>query len=135
MLGLNCFRIYGGGLNPPPGYLMSRKPRLVRVKKNLFNNSLSTGRAYLNVFRGSTIKRINHNVTPTLAQDKPDVIVIHVGCNDITKQNMNIVNPSKLADGIINKGKSCASYSVKDIILPSILTKRCIKLTKTGQEN
>ena len=46
---------------------------------------------------------------------------------------MNIVNPSKLSDGIINIGKLCASYSVKGII-PSILTKHNI-LTKTIRED
>ena len=73
---------------------------LNRIKKNFFNNSLSTGKTCLNVFRASTIKMINNFAIPTMVEDKPDVIIINVGCNDVTKQNMNIVNPSKLSDGI-----------------------------------
>ena len=85
---------------------------------------------YLNVFRGSTIRKINHFVAPTLAEEKLGVIIIHVGCNDVTKQNMNTVNPGKLVDSIINIGKLCASCGVTVIIMSSILPKRSIELIK-----
>ena len=86
---------------------------------------MSTGKTYFNVFRGSTIKRLSRFVTPPLVEDKPDIIIIIHVTNDITKQNMNIVNPSKLTDGIINIEKLCASYGVKD--MSSILPKHSIK--------
>ena len=47
---------------------------------------------------------------------------------------MNIVNPSKLVDDSINIGKLCASYSVKSIIMSSVLNKRSIKFTKIIRE-
>ena len=47
---------------------------------------------------------------------------------------MNIVNPSKLVDDSINIGKLCASYSVKTIIMSSVLNKRSIKFTKIIRE-
>ena len=53
-----------------------------------------------------------------LIEDKPDVIIIHVPCNNITRQMLNTVDPSKLADDIadINIGLICANYGSKDII-------------------
>lgn len=64
----------------------------------------------------------------------PGTIIIHVGCSDVTKQNMNTINPSKLVDNIINIGQRCASYGVTDIIMPSILPKRSIESTKIVRE-
>lgn len=72
---------------------------------------MSTGKTYLNDFRGSAIKMINHIVTPTLVEDKPDVvIIIHVGFNDATKQNKNILNASKLGDSIITVLKTLSYH-------------------------
>ena len=103
---------------------------LNRIKKNLFNSSLSNGKAYFSVFCGSTIKRIKHFAAPTLVQDKPDVIIIHVGCNDVTKQKRDTVNPNQLANDINNIAKLCAGYGVKDIIVSSVLPKRDTSLTR-----
>ena len=107
---------------------------LNRIKKNLFKSSLANVKAYLSVFRGSTIKRIKHFVAPTLVEDKPDVIIILVGCNDVTKQKMDTADPNKLADDIIDIAKLCTSYGVKDIIVLSVLPKRNISLTRIIRE-
>ena len=103
---------------------------LNRIKKKSFNNSLSNGKVYLNVFRGSTINRIKHFVQPTLVEDKPDAIIIHVGCNDITRNSMDTADPTKIAESIIDIGKLCAYHGVQDVIMSSILPKRNIRLTK-----
>ena len=55
------------------------------------------------------------NYSPTLVEDKPDVIIIHVGGNDVTKQKMDTADPNKLPDDIIDIAKLCTSYDVKDI--------------------
>ena len=57
----------------------------------------------------STIKRIKHFVVPTLVEAKPDVIIIHVGCNYVTKQKMDTADPNKLPDDIIDIAKLLAS--------------------------
>ena len=40
-----------------------------RTKKNLFNNSISEGKAHLNSFSGATINRLDHFITPILEED------------------------------------------------------------------
>lgn len=59
---------------------------------------------------------LKHFVEFMLVKDKPIVIIIYVACKDITWQLINIVDPSNLADGIINIDIICAKYGIKDII-------------------
>ena len=57
---------------------------ICRIKKNLFNNSITEGRAHLNSFSGATINRLDHFIIPILGEDRPDIVIICVGSNDIT---------------------------------------------------
>ena len=84
----------------------------------------------MSVFCGSTIKRIKHVVASALVEDKLDRIIIHVECNDDTKQKTGTADPNKLADDIIDIGKLCASCVVKDIIVSSVLPTCNVSLTR-----
>ena len=53
-----------------------------------------------------------------------------VGSNDINPNNYDKVNVKQLSDDIIDIGKKCLKFGVKDIIISSVLTKRNIRLTK-----
>ena len=88
----------------------------------------------MSVLCGSTIKRIKLFVAVTLAEDKPDVIIIHIECNDVMKQKMDTADSNKLADDIIDFAKLCASYGNKDIIVSSVLPKCNILLTRIIRE-
>ena len=55
-------------------------------------------------------------------------VVIHVGSNNITHRNSEDFNADKLADEIIDIGKMCRQYGVKDVIFSSIFMKNSIKL-------
>ena len=68
---------------------------LIESRKNLFNSSLANWKYYLSIFRGSKIKRTKHFVVPTLVEDKTDVIIIHAGCNDVTKQKMDTADTNR----------------------------------------
>ena len=52
-----------------------------RIKKNLFNNSITGGKAHLNNFSGANINRLDHFISPNLEEDRADIITIHVGLN------------------------------------------------------
>ena len=54
-----------------------------RIKKNLFNNSIIEGKAHLNSFSRATINRLDHFITPILEEDRPNIVIIHVGSNYI----------------------------------------------------
>ena len=62
--------------------------------------------------------------------EKPDTVVIHVGSNNITHRIFDDFNAEKLADEIIDIGKMCRQYGVKDVIFSSIFVKNSIKLAK-----
>ena len=39
--------------------------------------------AYFRSFSGETSKQLDHYIIPSLVDDKPDAVIIHVGTNDI----------------------------------------------------
>ena len=69
--------------NPPtvPGY-----SSYATVSKELHS-----GKAFFRSFSGANSKQLNHYIIPTLVDDKPDVVLLHVGTNDILS-NPNDMN-------------------------------------------
>ena len=91
--------------------------QLKRIKKNIFQKSVNGGETYFNAFRGATSKRLNHSILPTLHQDHPDVVLLHIGSSDINNQTENRINTEKLTGDIINIGKSCIDLGVKEVVI------------------
>ena len=63
-------------------------------------------------------------------KEKPDIFVIHIGSNNITRRIFEDFNADKSAYEIIDIGKMCRQYGVKDVIFSSIFVKDSIKLGK-----
>ena len=101
-----------------------------RIKRNIFNNSLVNGRAFLNGFSGANIKRLNHYITPILEEDRPDIVILHIGCNDITHRTIDNIDIKDISNQLIDIGKKCKSYGGKEVIFSSILVKKQVKLTQ-----
>ena len=99
------------------------------IKRNLFNNSLHEGKAHLNGFSGANTKRLDHLITPTLVEDRPDIVIIHIGSNDIKHNTVDQIEVKDIVKSIINIGKKCLSYGVKEVI-SSIFIKKQFKLTR-----
>ena len=104
---------------------------LNRIKDNIFQKSVNGGKTYFHVFQGTTSKRLNHYILPTLQEDHPDVVLRHIGSNDITNnQTKDRINTGKLTGDTINIGKSCINFGVKEVVISSILPKKNIALTR-----
>ena len=101
-----------------------------RIKRNLVNNSLYEWKAHLNGFSGANIKHLDHLITPTLAEDRSDIVIVHIGSNDITHNTVNQTDVKDIVNRIINIGKKCLSYGVKELIISSIFMKKPFKLTR-----
>ena len=86
---------------------------LNRIKDNIFQKSVNGGKTYFHVFRGATSKRLNHYILPTLHEDHPDVVLRHIGSNDINNQAKDRINTGKLTGDTVNIGKSCINVVVK----------------------
>ena len=84
-----------------------------RIKRKLFNENIQNGNAYVNCFSGATIKRLGHHILPTLHEDKPDIVLIHVGSNDITHSSE--VDPKEVAKGIVDLALKCKLYGAKEV--------------------
>ena len=50
------------------------------------------GETYFNVFRGAASNRLNHFILPTLHEDQPDVVLLHIGSNDVNNQTKDRIN-------------------------------------------
>ena len=104
---------------------------LNRIKRNIFQKLVNGGvGTYFNNFRGATAKRLNHYILPTLHKDHPDVVLLHIGSNDINNQTKDRINTEKLKKDIINICESCINLGVKEVVISTILPKKNIALTR-----
>ena len=101
-----------------------------RIKKNLFNDSLCEGKVHLNGFSGANIKRLGHFITPTLVEDRSDIVIIQVGSNDIAHNTVDQIDVKDIVNRILNTGKKCLSYGVKEVIILSVFIKKQFKLRR-----
>ena len=57
-------------------------------------------------------------VKPILQDDTPDVVILHIGCNDIPNKNMSA---NDIAEGIINIGGYCKEHNVNNVTISSLI--------------
>ena len=89
--------------------LITGDSHLKRIKRNKLKNSFKNVKCIMKVFGGAKIEQLEHYITPHLEYEKPDIVVIHVGSNNISYNNLNM-NPAVLAQNIINIGNKCLDY-------------------------
>ena len=94
--------------------------RVIRTKRNDFNKELRHGKAFFRSFCGTNAKQLRHYIIPTLIDDKPDAIVIHVGTNDI----LNHAKHEDIARSIINIGLDCKNNGFAEVLISTILIKK-----------
>ena len=76
-------------------------------------------------------KGLHYFITPNLVEDRPDIMIIHIGSNDITHNSAEQIDVNDIANPIINIRKKCLSGGIKKAILSSIFIKEQFKLTRT----
>ena len=91
----------------------------IRVKE--FNNHLENSNARFKIFPGASIGNLNYYINPTLEQEKPEVVVIHVGINDLLSENLSNASDQVIADQIIEIGKKCTHYGVEKVFISALL--------------
>ena len=78
---------------------------LNRINKSRFKNDNIEHAVYFKCFSGSNTKQLNYYANPTLVDEQPNTVIVHIGSNDITKFNYSKVDVEDLAQRIINVGK------------------------------
>ena len=58
---------------------------------------------------------------PILKEDKPDSVLIHIVTNDINYHKSYAVSTEKIASDIIEIGRTCKSFNVKELFISSVL--------------
>ena len=70
------------------------------------------------------LSNLNYYANPSLVDEQPNTVIAHIYSNDINKFNHSKVDVTDLAQGIIDIGKKCKSYSVNNIAISSILVRK-----------
>ena len=98
---------------------------LIRINKRKFKEDFGSFVSF-KCFGGANTKELDHHLIPTLVDHKPMVMVVHIGSNDITKQNYKKVYAEDIARRIIGIGLKCRFYGVQKIAISSILGRNII---------
>ena len=94
-------------------------PKGIRIPE--LNHYLTHGKAQMKSFPGATIKQLHHYSLPTLQDEKPEVVIIHVGINDLLSNNVNITPEKQIADEIISIGNTCVKNGVEKVLISSLI--------------
>ena len=79
---------------------------------------MSSCKAFSRSFSGANIKQLHQYIMSTLLDNKPVVVLLHVGTNDILRN----ANDTKLANNIINIGLNCKNDGVSKIFISSTIS-------------
>ena len=88
-----------------------------------FNQWFGSGTASIVTFPGATTKRLLHYSLPTLKEENPEVVIIHVGCNNLTTKKGEVLSVSvnEVADDIIKIGTACYENGVSKVFISSLV--------------
>ena len=57
-------------------------------------------------------------VKPILNDDTPDVLILHIGCNDIGNKQLT---ENEIAEWIVKIGRQCKESNVNDVFISSLI--------------
>ena len=67
---------------------------------------------------------------PTIKEQNPDVVIIHVGPNNVDYENVESSTPREIAENIIKVAEHCKSLGVEKVVISSVLIKKSLLLGK-----
>ena len=93
-------------------------PKGIRTRE--FNSHLKYGDARFRVFPGSTTSTLGHYSIPTLIEENPEIVLIHVGINDILNMERKNVSEIEIAKNIVNIVNEYKKYGVEKVLVSGI---------------
>ena len=97
------------------------------IQRNDFNSNLNKCSARFRPFIGATLKQMETYVKPTLTDDTPDVLILHIGCNDVGNRNLT---DNDIAEWIVKIGKYCKESGVNYVFISSLVCRAQFTLDK-----
>ena len=96
-------------------------PRGLRMRE--FNHYVHDGKAHLKAFHGATAKHPHQYSFPTLKEDHPDTVIVHVVYIDLSPkdENLEYVNTEEVSKEIIEIGRTCVKHVATSVVISSII--------------
>ena len=79
-------------------------------------------------FIRTKIQDLEHNVTPHLDYDKPDIAVMNKGSRNVSHSDL-AMDASILANDIIKIVNKCIDYDVEKVVISSVFVQEIIRLS------
>ena len=106
-----------------------------RINGKELTRHLNKGRAFIKSFPGANAKDLAHYVIPTLIDQSPDAVVIHVGTNNVKRGNQKPTQTNaEIAEEIIQTGRICRQYGVNEVFISSLLCRSSTSEMKNIRE-
>ena len=88
-------------------------------------------RGSLKYFSGANTLDLEHYMKPSSKNNWPDAVVIHIGSNDVDFRNIRRETAVKdIAENFTKIALLCKEYGVSQVVVSSILPKRCIEVSR-----
>ena len=85
-----------------------------------FNRYITNATATLKRFPGATSKELTHYMVPTLQEESFNSALIHIGINDIFKDQSDLQCES-LTRNILEISHKCKEHGIEEIIISSLV--------------
>ena len=94
----------------------------IRVKE--FNSYLQNGNSRFKIFPGASVEKLDYYVNPTLEQERPEIVVIHVGINNLLSDHLSEMSDEDISKQILDIGKKCKRYGVDKVFISALVISR-----------
>ena len=93
---------------------MPKSINLSEIKRKLGRKTI----VYRKTFPGVNSVHMNHHIIPTLLEDKPDIVIVHVGINDV----LNRFNQDQIIKNIQQMCIACKNFNVNQVIISRMVS-------------
>ena len=88
------------------------------IRRKEFNSKLNKCNTRFRPFIGATLKQMKKYVKPILNDDTPDVLILHIGWNDISNKQLT---ETEITEWIVKIGRQCKESNVNDVFISSLI--------------
>ena len=107
--------------NGVPKVMLYGDSHLNRIKGKELKRCVPGCLPIVRSFSGATAKHLRHYVQPTIEEERPEFVLLHVGTNNITKR-AHQKSPMELAAEIVGIADHCRQEGAKTVFISSVLT-------------
>ena len=79
------------------------------IRRKEFNLKLNKRSTRFRPFIGATLKQMETYVKPILNDDTPDVLILHIGCNNISNKQLT---ETEIKEWMVKIGRQCKESNV-----------------------